>query len=183
MQRVLRGAVFYFTLKFLCVSLQNGGHAGCIISIEQNVFVCIILEGSSLLCAVRTGYGVGESRAIKGVSKVYADTAHGAGAGAVFLQVEDHGSVHIFGVYALLFGVILQCFLITLSVYDVSSFPLAYDGSVFSLGGGSILCCSGRLVCGANNCAGFRFAGLCVLLAATYESNSRNCQQIGRAHV
>ena len=129
MQRVLRGAVFYFTLKFLCVSLQNGGHAGCIISIEQNVFVCIILEGSSLLCAVRTGYGVGESRAIKGVSKVYADTAHGAGAGAVFLQVEDHGSVHLFGVYALLFGVILQCFLITLSVYDVSSFPLAYDGT------------------------------------------------------
>ena len=80
MQRVLRGAVFHFTLKFLCVSFQNGGHAGCFISIEQNVCVCIILEGSSLLCAVRTGYGGGESRAIKGVSKVYADTAHGAGA-------------------------------------------------------------------------------------------------------
>ena len=64
MQRVLRGAVFHFTLKFLCVSFQNGGHAGCFISIEQNVCVCIILEGSSLLCAVRTGYGVGESRAI-----------------------------------------------------------------------------------------------------------------------
>ena len=54
MQRVLRGAVFYFTLKFLCVSLQNGGHAGCIISIEQNVFVCIRPARSFLtlsLCA------------------------------------------------------------------------------------------------------------------------------------